>query len=209
MALIDITPVLSERTHVYPGDTKPTREVLCRLEEGRPVTLSTLRTSVHVGAHADAPGHYGLGGRTMEQQPIELYVGRCAVVRANAPRGGRLGLEHLEGELPETERLLIDSGTFDGIDVWNDDYCGLAPEFIDHLHERGVRLVGVDAPSVDTQESKDLPAHARFFAHDMAILEGLALKDVAPGEYELIALPLALEGFDGSPVRAILRELED
>jgi len=209
MALIDITPVLSDRTHVYPGDNKPTREVLWRLEDGQPVTLSTLRTSVHVGAHADAPAHYGLGGRTMEQQPIDLYVGPCAVVRASPPRGGRLNLEHLEGALPETERLLIHSGTFDGFDVWNDDYCGLAPDFIDHLHERGVRLVGVDAPSVDTQDSKDLPAHARFFANDMSIIEGLALGDVAPGEYELIALPLALEGFDGSPVRAILRELED
>lgn len=209
MALIDITPVLSDRTHVYPGDNRPTREVLWRLEDGQPVTLSTLRTSVHVGAHADAPAHYGLGGRTMEQQPIDLYVGPCAVVRANPPRGGRLGLEHLEGELPETERLLIHTGTFDGFDIWNDDYCGLAPDFIDHLHERGVRLVGVDAPSVDTQDSKALPAHARFFANDMSIIEGLALGDVAPGAYELIALPLALEGFDGSPVRAILRELED
>ncbi|HAW95214.1 MAG TPA: kynurenine formamidase [Phycisphaerales bacterium] len=209
MGLIDITPVLSDRTHVYPGDNPPTREVLWRLEDGQPVTLSTLRTSVHVGAHADAPAHYGLGGRTMEQQPIDLYVGPCAVVRANGPRGGRLGLEHILGELPRTERLLIHGGTFDGFDEWNDDYCGLAPELVDHLHERGVRLVGVDAPSVDTQDSKELPAHARFFANDMSIIEGLALADVTPGEYELIALPLALEGFDGSPVRAILRELDD
>ncbi len=205
MSLIDISPVLSDRTQVYPGDTRPSREILCRLEEGAPVTLSTLRTSVHVGAHADSPGHYGAGGRGIEQQPIELYVGPCHVVRAKGPRGGRLGLDDLEGPIPETERLLIDTGTFDGIENWNDDYCGLEPDLVDHIAGKGIRLVGVDAPSVDTQESKDLPAHARFFANDVSILEGLLLRNVEPGPYELIALPLPLEGFDGSPVRAILR----
>ncbi len=76
---------------------------------------------------------------------------------------------------------------------------------MDYLHQRGVRLVGTDAPSVDPFASKDLPAHHRFLAHDMAILEGLALSGVPEGEYELIALPLRLAGFDASPVRAVLR----
>lgn len=208
MRLIDITPVISDRTQVYPGDTRPTREVLWRLEDGAPVTLSTLRTSVHMGAHADAPSHYGLEGRTMEQQPIELYVGPCSVIKADGPRGGRVGIDDLIGELPATERLLIDTGSFDGVEAWNEDFCGLEPELIDLLGRRGVRLVGTDAPSVDTQESKDLPSHARFLAHDMAIIEGLVLKDVPAGDYELIALPLRLEGFDGSPVRAILRAFD-
>lgn len=207
MTLIDITPVLSERTAVYPGDTPPAREVLWRLEDGAPVTLSTLRTTVHVGAHADAPSHYGLDGRTMEAQPIELYVGPCHVIRARGRRGARVGLADLECEPPRTERLLIHTGTFDGIEHWNEDFAGLEPELIDHLAGLGVRLVGIDTPSVDTQESKDLPAHGRFLAHDMAIVEGLVLGDVEPGAYELIALPLALEGFDGSPVRAVLRTL--
>ena len=208
MTLIDITPVISERTHVYPGDTRPSREVLWRLEDGAPVTLSTLHTSVHMGAHADAPSHYGRNGRSMEQQPLELYVGPCAVIKADGPRGGSVGIEHLVGALPETERLLIDTGSFDGVENWNDDFCGLQPELIDLLAARGVRLVGLDTPSVDTQESKDLPTHARFFAHDMSILEGLVLADVPAGHYELIALPLPLEGFDGSPVRAILRSFD-
>ena len=208
MTLIDITPVISDRTQVYPGDTRPTREVLWRLEDGAPVTLSTLRTSVHMGAHADAPSHYGKGGRTMEQQPIELYVGPCAVIKANGRRGHSVGIDDLVGELPETERLLISTGSFDGVEHWNDDFCGLQPELVDLLGSRGVRLVGVDTPSVDSQESKDLPSHARFFAHDMAILEGLVLGDVPAGQYELIALPLPLEGFDGSPIRAILRSFD-
>ena len=143
MTLIDITPVISDRTQVYPGDTRPSREVLWKLEEGAPVTLSTLRTSVHMGAHADAPSHYGLGGRSMEQQPIELYVGSCSVIKANGRRGGSVGLDDLIGELPQTERLLIDTGSFDGVEAWNEDFCGLDPELIDVLGKRGVRLVGV------------------------------------------------------------------
>ena len=208
MPFIDITPVISDRTKVYPGDTRPSREILWKLEEGAPVTLSTLRTSVHMGAHADAPSHYGASGRTIEEQPIELYVGPCAAIKANGKRGGSVGVADLVGDLPETERLLIDTGSFDGVEVWNEDFCGLEPELIELLGKRGVRLVGIDTPSVDTQESKDLPSHAQVFANDMAILEGLVLTHVAAGQYELIALPLPLEGFDGSPVRAILRSFD-
>jgi arylformamidase len=69
-----------------------------------------------------------------------------------------------------------------------------------------VILVGIDTPSVDLFASKDLPAHGRFLAHGMAILEGLVLRDIPDGDYELIALPLRLEGFDASPVRAVLRK---
>ncbi len=82
----------------------------------------------------------------------------------------------------------------------------LDPALVDELHVRGVRLVGVDTPSVDLFESKELPAHRRFLAHGMAILEGLVLGAVPDGFYELIALPLPLVGFDASPVRAVLRE---
>ena len=128
MTLIDITPVISDRTHVYPGDTRPSREVLWRLEEGAPVTLSTLRTSVHMGAHADAPSHYGPGGRSIEQQPIELYVGPCELIKARGQRGGSVGVDDLVGPIPETQRLLIDTGSFDGAEAWNADFCGLDPE---------------------------------------------------------------------------------
>ena len=79
------------------------------------------------------------------------------------------------------------------------------PELIDFLHEQGVVLIGVDTPSVDLFESKDLEAHQAFLRNDMAILEGLVLGHVPAGLYELIALPLRLEGFEASPVRAVLR----
>ena len=76
---------------------------------------------------------------------------------------------------------------------------------VEFLHRQGVKLIGIDTPSVDLFDSKDLPSHQMFLRYDMAILEGLVLKDVPEGNYELIALPLRLVGFDASPVRAILK----
>jgi arylformamidase len=104
-------------------------------------------------------------------------------------------------------RVLFATGTYPDPDRFNEDFAALEPDLVDALHTRGVRLVGIDTPSVDLFSSKDLPAHNRFLAHDMAILEGLVLRNVPEGVYELIALPLRLLGFDASPVRAVLRSL--
>ncbi|HEV8374940.1 MAG TPA: kynurenine formamidase, partial [Candidatus Polarisedimenticolia bacterium] len=87
----------------------------------------------------------------------------------------------------------------------NEDFAALSPELVDHLARRNVKLVGIDTPSVDLFSSKDLPAHLACLRHEMAILEGLVLREVPESIYEIIALPLKLEGFDASPVRAILR----
>ncbi len=103
--------------------------------------------------------------------------------------------------------MLLVTGTFPDPTRWNEDFASLEPDLVDALHALSVRLVGIDTPSVDPFSSKDLQAHKRFLANDMAILEGLVLKDVPQGLYELIALPLKLEGFDASPVRAVLRSL--
>jgi arylformamidase len=204
--LYDISPPISPALAVWPGDTPPTREVLQDLARGDTVTLSTLRATVHLGAHADAPSHYGPNAPTMEARPLELYLGECQVMRVAAERGRPVTPVLLPAEV-SAQRVLLATGTAPDPAVFDGDFAALAPELIDHLHERGVRLVGVDTPSVDPSDSKTLPAHHRCLAHDMAILEGLTLTDVPEGRYELIALPLRLVGFDASPVRAVLRSL--
>ena len=114
----------------------------------------------------------------------------------------------LISDVPITEeRILLCTNTYPDPNRFQTDFAALAPALVDHLHERGVRLIGIDTPSVDLFDSQDLPAHRRFLACDMAILEGLVLAHVPPGRYELVALPLRLVGFDASPVRAILRTL--
>ena len=220
--IIDISPCISSKLAVWPGDVSVTREVAFDMKRGDVVTLSAMRATVHLGSHADAPSHYGVDGRTMEQQPLELYWGKCEVIKVNprAAAGAALNMPGAEnrfgrGDLavsdawvPTLPRVLFATGTYPDNNSWNADFVAMQPDFVDWLADHGVKLVGVDTPSVDCAESKELPAHKRFLARDMAILEGLVLRNVQPGRYELCALPLALEGFDGSPVRAALRTIE-
>lgn len=210
--IIDITPVVSPRLAVFPGDTPFSRDVLMDLSRGDHITLSTIRGTVHLGAHADAASHYARDGETIERMPLELYLGPCRVIRAGGARPcaispRRIGTADLAGAPIDSPRILIATGTFADPHGWSSDFAGLEPALIDELADRGVRLVGVDTPSVDTAESKDLPAHARCRERGVAIVEGLRLDGVEPGRYEFIGLPLALEGCDGSPIRAVLRPL--
>jgi arylformamidase len=207
--LIDISPLLSARTAVFPGDTAFERRTLMHVDDGHHISLSALTSTVHLGAHADAPVHYGKGGRTIVEQPLDLYVGPCLVVRVDGARGRAIAPADLAGRVPfGTERLVLATGSFPDPERWNDDYTTISPELVEWLDARGVRLIAVDTPSVDRADSKDLPAHAAFFRHDVSIIEGVVLDGVPEGRYELIALPLRIEGSDASPVRAVLRAPE-
>lgn len=204
--IYDLTPTVSERLAVWPGDTPPRREILCDHEAGDSLTLSTLHATVHLGAHADAPSHYGRGAPTIDQRDLELYLGPCQVMQVRAQNSALLTAADLPRAI-EAPRLLLATQTFPDPEYFSTDFAALSPELVDWLHDRGVRLVGIDTPSVDPFSSKDLPAHQAFLRHDMAILEGLRLDHVPEGLYELIALPLKLADFDASPVRAVLRRL--
>lgn len=214
--LFDISPPITSSLAVWPGDTPPSREVLLDMHKGDNVTLSTLRATVHLGAHADGPNHYGVDAPAIDQRSLDYYLGPAQVVHVDVPRGERITCEMFDAMQPQesravpgpVSRVLIATGTYPAPDNLNEDFAALAPELVDALHERGVKTIGIDTPSVDLFDSKDLPAHKRFLANDMAILEGLMLQDVPTGVYELIALPLKLSGFDASPVRAVLRTID-
>jgi len=213
--IYDITPPITPRLGVWPGDTPLSREVLCDIAKGDTVTLSTLRATVHLGAHADGPNHYAKGAPGIGERRLDHYLGPCVLLDADVKRGQRVGVEHLQRASPVRERgrpsiparVLIRTGTFPDPDRWNSDFAALSSELIDWLGAQKVITVGIDTPSVDLQDSKDLPSHHAVARHDMAILEGLVLAGVPAGEYELIALPLRLMGFDASPVRAVLRAI--
>jgi len=206
MKIYDISPPISSSLKVWPGDTPPSREVLLDMKQGANLTLSTLHSTVHVGAHADAPSHYGADAPTIDKRKLDIYLGRCQVVRVGVERSTRIPPTAVKAPV-RAERVLFATGTYPDPNAFNEDFAALSVELIEHLHRQGVRLVGIDTPSVDLFSSKDLPAHKTCLKHDLAILEGLVLKKVPDGIYELIALPLRLVGFDASPVRAVLREL--
>ncbi|MFQ5589787.1 MAG: cyclase family protein [Phycisphaerae bacterium] len=204
--LYDISPPVSGDIDVWPGDTPVSRHVLSDMSRGDSLTLSTLRTTVHVGAHADAPNHYGVGSPGIDERALDYYLGPCQVVRVRTARGARIGPADIRVAV-DAQRVLIATDTFPDPNRWNEDFAALQPELVEHLHSRGVRLIGIDTPSVDPMQAKHLAAHQVFLRLDMAILEGLVLAGVPEGIYELIALPLKLVGFDASPVRAVLRTL--
>jgi arylformamidase len=204
--IYDISPPVSERLRVWPGDTPPSREVLGDLARGDSFTLSTLHATAHLGAHADAPSHFGAGARAIHECDLGCYLGPCQVVRVEVGRGGLITPALLSGPV-RAERVLLATGTYPDPEHFNEDFAALDPGLVRFLHRQGVRLVGIDTPGVDPFDSADHPAHRTFLECDMAILEGLVLGEVPEGLYELIALPLRLVGFEASPVRAVLRTL--
>ena len=207
MTFIDISPPIDSSIHVWPGDTPFAHSINLDMKAGANITLSEIHTTVHVGAHADAPAHYVRDGMDIASRRLEFYIGRCVVLRVPVRRGERVIVEHLEGKVLSAPRVLLRTGTFPNPRKWNNDFAYLSPALVEHLYQHGVILVGIDTPSVDAFDSKTLEAHQVFAHNDMAMLEGLMLDHVEEGEYELIAPPLPLVGADASPVRAVLRTL--
>lgn len=204
--LYDISPVVSERTALFPGDQPFERTLQCQLKNGDSVNLSSIRLSPHTGAHADAPFHYDEKGVTIDSVELEPYLGECVVVTVTGQ--SLIEPKHWENAVPtRAKRVLFRTLSQPDPNLFPIAFSAFAPESIDALGKRGVILVGIDTPSIDPADSKALPSHRAIFRWGMRNLECLWLNDVPDGTYELIALPLKLGGCDSSPVRAILRTL--
>jgi arylformamidase len=204
--LWDISPAVHAGSPVFPGDTPYQQQWAASIAPGCPVNVSTLTLSPHIGAHADAPLHYGPGAPTIGQVDLAPYLGPCRVIHAMAcgPLVRPEHLAHAVEHLPP--RVLVRTCTT-APTVWSAEFSAFAPETIAWLASLGVRLVGIDSQSVDPADSKTLDSHHLLLKHDLRVLENLVLDDVPAGDYELIALPLKLTMADASPVRAVLREL--
>lgn len=206
--IFDISQTIRHGIPVWPGDSDFKLDRTWHIEPGCPVNVSSITLSTHTGSHADSRLHFTEDGPDSAQTPLDAYIGACTLVDLSAavPAGSLVEPRHLEAVLPETvERVLIK--LFDRFphDGWDPEFPAMHPDSIVLLAARGCKLIGLDVPSLDRQDSKTLDAHFAVDKAGMAILEGLVLDDVPPGDYELVALPLKIEGADGSPVRAILR----
>lgn len=204
--LWDISQPLRAALPVWPGDTAFQAEATWT-HEATPVQVSKVTFSTHSGAHADAPRHYDPHGVTAEALDLRRYLGPCRVVDARGA-GGAVRPRDVAAALADPPpRVLLRTFQAFPHDRWVSDFTAVSAELVEALADLGVVLIGADAPSMDPETSKDLPAHNAIRRAGMSILEGLVLDDVPFGDYELIALPLPLEGLDASPVRAVLREL--
>lgn len=201
--IIDITAALSPRLAVWPGDVGFSREILLRLEDGGAANCSAMTTTLHAGTHADAPGHILPGGQAMDAVDLAPYLGPCEVIEVALPPGERILPRHLAGPV-RAPRVLFRTNSYPDPERFCGSFNALSPELIHSLRDQGCLLTGLDTPSVDPFDSTALESHHALFGCGMRCLEGLRLEGVAPGLYTLVALPLRIEGGDGSPVRAVL-----
>lgn len=208
--ILDVSVPLQTGLAVWPGDEPVSLTRVCSTAAGDPCNLTTCRFSAHVGTHVDPPFHFIAEGRRLDELRPEELVGPCWVADLTT-RDSHLRPSDLEAAgIPETaSRVLLKTR---GSLFWSDptapmdpDYLALTPEAARWLVERGVRLVGTDALSVDPYGSTDYPAHHAILGADGIIVEGLDLREVEPGPYELLCLPLKLQAGDGAPARVLLR----
>ncbi len=206
--LWDITPTVSPAIPVWPGDTPFSASTTWEIGDGCPVKVSRITMSTHTGAHCDAPSHYDASGASIDAVSLDAYLGTCRVIDcADVSRVEPQHVSHALEALPP--RVLLRTYAQAPTERWDSAFPSVAADTIALLARHGVRLVGIDSPSLDPQESKTMDAHHAVRKHGMAILEGIVLDGVPAGDYELIALPLKLAGMDASPVRAVLRELPE
>lgn len=191
---------------VWPGDTPYSEERVWQLGPGVPVNVARFTLSTHTGAHTDAPLHYDAAGLPIGAVPLDAYLGPCRVIHVIGAT--QVTLAQVESRLAGAPpRVLFRAYQRAPHGTWDDHFPSVSAALIEHLAGLGVRLVGIDSPSLDPQDSKTMDAHQVIRNHQMAILEGVVLDEVPEGDYELIALPLRLANLDASPVRAVLRGL--
>ena len=205
----DITRPLRTSLAPWPGDTAFDFRLTWRMDAGSSVNVGAVTMGTHNGTHADAPFHFLPDGARIDGVDPAIYIG-AAVVADVTGAGWTIGRNALADAARHfgqngVTRLLLKTGAWPDDTRFPDRIPLLAPDVPAWLGENGVRLLGLDIPSVDAIESGDLPIHHALAAAGVCILESLDLSAVAAGVYELIALPLKIAGGDAAPVRAILR----
>ncbi|MBR5264204.1 MAG: cyclase family protein [Clostridia bacterium] len=176
---------------VYPGDPAPRREVLCAMERGDLYNLTAFSMCAHNGTHLDAPAHFIRDGKTVEQIPLEKLIGVCLVA------------EH-HGELTSEDAQALLAGGAKRILLKGD--CVVTLEAAEVFAASELYLLGVEPQTVGPEEAP-MAVHKTLLTCETVLLEGLRLGEISPGRYLLMAQPLALEGADGAPCRAVLAEL--
>lgn len=208
--IVDISIPVSAATPVWPGDTPFACRWTWDMSQGASVNVSTIGGSPHAGTHADTALHVTRNGAASESLPLDAFRGPALVLVVDGDARG-LTIDDIDAQLDAAglrdariERLLLRTGRSIATGTFPDAWPVLTAESARTLVARGLRLLGVDAPSVDERESKSLDVHHALLDHGACVLENLDLRAAPAGVYELDALPLSVVGLDAAPVRAIL-----
>ena len=213
MEIIDITVPISRATPTFPGDPGIEIQQWAAIDRGDDANVTMLHFGAHTATHVDAPAHFIAGGSRVESMELGALIGLALVVEV--PEGAQsIAVKHLTKSWTDgTERVLFKTTNSllwaDAGSDFRTDFVYLEPETAKALVERGVKLVGIDYLSVEKYHSGSYETHTTLLANGVVIVEGLDLRNVTPGHYEFICLPLKIaEGTgDGAPARAVLRTL--
>ncbi len=202
----DVSMPLFEGTPTFPGDPTFSHRPVRSVDRGDAYSVSALSFGSHAGTHVDPPCHFIAGGASVDQLDLEVLNGPCWV--ADVPPDVRSVGPKEAAELPAgTTRVLFrtsNSPRWRAKLEFFPDYVAVSEDGARELVRRKVRMVGVDALSVESDPSGRFPVHHLLLGEEILILEGLMLAEVPPGEYELHCLPLDLKGGDGGPARVVL-----
>jgi arylformamidase len=213
MAIYDISVPLSATTPTYPSDPAIEIQSWSDLGRGDHANVSLLHFGAHSGTHVDAPAHFMAGGLKVDALPLEKLLGEVTVVEVP------MDVTAIDGNFVShncnqaTQRVLFKTrnyGFLNNPEVgFRNDYTYLEPGAARRLTEIGIQLVGIDYLSIEQYKSESFETHLILLSSGVVILEGVDLRSVSAGRYELICLPLRIAGGsgDGAPARAILRTL--
>jgi len=205
MKIHDISMMLNQDVAEWPGDTAFQFQVNWTKEQSGSVNVGQITTSTHIGTHIDAPFHYDDQGKKVHELPLENYIVNAVVIDVSGNDiVSRKILQNVH--VGGARAVLFRTSAWHNRAIFPEEIPAFAADVVDWMVDNDVVLFGVDLPSVDAITSKELPMHHALGKAGRYILEGLVLDDIKEGLYELIALPLKIEGADGSPVRAVLIE---
>ena len=211
MQIFDVSRALTNDLAPWPGDTPFQFELKWKMADGATVNVGAVQMGVHNGTHADAPFHFAPGAETIDQLPLETYLGDAVVIDLSelfeTERTPQITIADIESSaaiLESAPRLLLKTGVWNDPTVFPETIPVIAADVPGWLGARKIKLIGLDLPSVDPIDAKQLVNHHALAAAGVAIVESLDLSHVEAGTYHFSALPLRISGGDAAPVRAIL-----
>ena len=206
MKIIDISQQICEEMTVYPGDPNFRSHLVCGFKQGDICEVSELTIGSHCGTHVDAPLHMIPGGKTIEKMDLDCFIGPCRVI--TLPTAVVTEKMLMDYHISKGERILLRTDPKAAYTPKNGEFnpAVLSVRAAQYLAETGVKLVGIDSPTVENMEICDGEIHRALLSGGVAILEGLLLEKADREEYFLSALPLSLAGENGAPCRAVLIE---
>ena len=208
---IDVTATLDPATTpVYQGDAPMKFDFLKDMRKGDKLTLSVYSLGAHSGTHIDAPMHFVAAGAAIDQVALDPLIGAARVIdipdsvqaidAAELNRHDWKGAKRVLFRTRSTLRGWMDSSLF------HRDFAYVAPDAAQLLADAGVVLVGVDYISAEQFGAPAPRTHQILLGRGIPIVEGLDLRPVQAGDYDLIVLPIKVRGHEGAPARAILRK---